>query len=53
MNWAQLTNGLKTIWDNNPGVIMLIGLGFVVFVVIVLDARRHRKKHKNKHPKKY
>jgi hypothetical protein len=34
-------------------VIVLIALGFVVFVIIVLDARRHRQKHRNKHPRKY
>jgi hypothetical protein len=48
-----LTNGVKQIWDNNPGVIVLIALGFVVFIFIVYDARRHRQKHKSKHPKKY
>jgi hypothetical protein len=53
MNWGQLSNGVKQIWDNNPGVIVLIILGFVVFLVIVLDARHHRQKHKGKHPKKY
>jgi putative copper export protein len=53
MNWSQLTNGVKQIWETRPGVVVLLALGFVVFVIIVLDARRQRQKHKNKHPKKY
>jgi hypothetical protein len=53
MNWSQLTTGVKQIWESKPGVVVLLGLGFIVFVIIVIDARRHRQKHKNKHPRKY
>jgi len=53
MNWSQLTSGVKQIWENRPTVVVLFALGFVVFVIIVLDTRRQRRKHKNKHPKKY
>jgi hypothetical protein len=53
MNWSQLTNGVKQIWENRPGVVVLLGIGFLVFIFIVIDARRHRKKTKDKHPKKY
>ena len=53
MNWSQLTNGVKQIWENRPGVIVLFGVGFLVFLFIVVDTWRHRQKHKNKHPKKY
>jgi hypothetical protein len=53
MNWSQLTSGVKQIWENRPEVIVLLALGFVVFVIIVLDARSHKKRSKNKHPRKY
>ena len=53
MNWSQLTNGVKQIWENRPGVVVLLGVGFLVFIFIVIDARRHRQKNKDKHPKKY
>lgn len=53
MNWSELTSGVKQVWQSKPGIIVLIALGFVVFVLIVLDARRHRQKHKGKHPRKY
>jgi hypothetical protein len=53
MNWSELTNGVRQVWQSKPGIIVLIGLGFVVFVIIVLDAHRQRKKHKSKHPRKY
>ncbi len=53
MNWSQLTSGVKQIWESKPGVVVLFGIGFVVFVIIVLDAQLHRKKKKGKHPPKY
>ncbi len=53
MNWAQLTNGVKQIWENRPDVVVLLGLGFLVFVFVVWDARRHRRRQKNRHPPKY
>jgi hypothetical protein len=53
MNWSQLTSGVKQIWENKPEVVVLLALGFIVFIIIVIDARRHRQKHKNKHPRKY
>jgi len=53
MNWSQLTAGVKQIWENRPGVVVLLGIGFLVFIFIVIDARRHRQKNKDKHPKKY
>lgn len=53
MNWSQLTNGIKQIWENKPGVVVLLVLGFLVFVFIVFDARRHRQRNRDKHPPKY
>lgn len=53
MNWSQLTSGVKQIWENKPGVIILLVLGFVVFVFIVIDTHKHRQRKKNRHPPKY
>ena len=53
MNWSQLTSGIQQIWENKPGVVVLFAIGFIVFVIIVVDARFHRKKNKDKHPRKY
>lgn len=53
MNWSQLTSGVKQIWENRPGVVVLLGLGFIIFIFIVLDTRSHRKRTKSKHPRKY
>jgi hypothetical protein len=53
MNWSQLTSGVKQIWESKPGVVVLLGIGFIVFLIIVFDAWFHRKKNKNKHPRKY
>ena len=53
MNWPQLTNGIRQIWENKPGVLLLMALGFLVFVFIVVDTWRHRQRHKSKHPRKH
>jgi hypothetical protein len=53
MNWPQLTSGVKAIWENRPGIIYLLLLGFAVFIYLVLDARRHKKRDARKGPKKH
>jgi len=53
MNWSALVNGFKQIWENKPGIILLLGLAVVVFVFLVIDTRRHRKRHKRRHLTKY
>jgi hypothetical protein len=53
MNWTQLTSGVKAIWENKPVIIWLLLLGFAVFVYLVVDARRHKKRHGKKLPRKH
>jgi hypothetical protein len=53
MNWPQIVSGIKQIWENKPGVIVLLLLVFVVFAFLVVDARFHKQRHRRKHPKKY
>lgn len=53
MNWQQLVSGIRQIWENKPGVIVLLVVVFLVFAFLVVDARLHKQKHRRRHPKKY
>ena len=40
-------DGLRDLWEAKPGAVVLLVLGFVVFVFFVVDTWRHRK-HRRK-----
>ena len=37
---------LKDIWDSKPMIIIMLVIGFAVFLFVVMDARRHKRKRK-------
>lgn len=53
MNWFRITSGVRQIWDDYPNIIVLLALGAAVFVYLVCDARKCRKRRKNGHSRKY
>ena len=42
----ELFRNFQSLWENKPGVVVLLVLGFVVFVFLVIDTRRHKRKSK-------
>ncbi|HVV00462.1 MAG TPA: hypothetical protein VHH88_03810 [Verrucomicrobiae bacterium] len=44
----ELWRNLQQLWDNKPGALVLLILGFVVFVFLVVDTWRHRRKHRRR-----
>jgi hypothetical protein len=40
---------LSQIWQYRPILIVLVSGGFIIFVLLVIDAHRHRKKQKSRH----
>jgi hypothetical protein len=46
VNGSEIARGIQEIWQNKPGVIVLLLLGFVVFLFLVLDAWLHKKRRK-------
>jgi len=42
----ELLHNLQQLWENKPGAVVLLILGFVVFVFLVVDTWRHRQKHR-------
>jgi hypothetical protein len=39
---------LQQLWENKPGALILLLVGFLVFVFFVVDTWRHRK-HRRRH----
>jgi len=40
---------VSLLWQYRPIFVVLVGVGFVVFILLVVDAHRHRKKQKGRH----
>jgi len=46
MDFQELWRNFQEIWENKPGILVLLVLGFLVFVFLVVDARRHKRRSK-------
>jgi len=46
MEPSEVTRGLQQLWHNKPGTIVLLCLGFVGFLILVVDTWRHRRRRK-------
>ena len=49
MQSNDLSTSLQQLWDNKPGAVVLLILGFVVFIFLVVDAWRHKRRKKPPH----
>ncbi len=47
MDFYEIFKNLQLLWENKPGAVVLLVLGFVVFLFLVVDTWRH-KRHRNK-----
>ena len=48
MQSYDLANSIQQLWENKPGAVVLLVLGFVVFVFLVVDAWRHKRHHRKR-----
>lgn len=46
MDFEQLGKDLHLFWQTRPVVIVLLVLGFLIFVFLVIDARRHKRRRR-------
>ncbi len=46
MDLSDLARGFRQLWENKPGVLVLLVLGFVIFLFLVVDTWRHRRRRK-------
>ncbi len=49
MQPSDLANSIQQLWERKPGAVVLLVLGFVVFVFLVVDAWRHKRHRKGDH----
>ena len=49
MDFYELTRGFQQLWDSRPGAVILLFVGLVVFILLVVDTWRHKRRHKKPH----
>jgi len=49
----DLSSFVSDLWRYKPFIIILFAVGLIIFVLLVVDTYRHRKKQKGRHPKKH
>ena len=49
----DITNFVSNVWRYKPMVIIVGIIGFIIFILLVIDAHRHRKKQKGRHHRKH
>ena len=48
MDLPEIWKSLQGLWEQKPGAVVLLILGFFVFVYLVVDAWRHKHKRKRR-----
>ena len=43
MDFEEISQNLKVLWEQKPGAVVLLLLGFVVFLFLVVDTWRHKR----------
>jgi H+/Cl- antiporter ClcA len=50
MDLSELARNFHELWQHKPGAVVLTLLGLVVFLFLVVDAWRHKRRHKGPPP---
>jgi hypothetical protein len=46
MDWEQISKDFHSLWESRPVAILLLAFGFLIFVYLVIDARRHKRRRR-------
>jgi len=46
MDFSEIARALQQLWEHKPGAVVLLILGFVVFIFLVVDTWRHKRRDK-------
>jgi hypothetical protein len=46
MDLTEIGKSLQQLWEYKPGTLLLVLLGFVVFVFLVVDTWRHKRRRR-------
>jgi hypothetical protein len=49
MDLMEISSSFQQLWETKPGAVVLMVLGFVVFVFLVVDTWRHKRRRKRPH----
>ncbi|HTX22051.1 MAG TPA: hypothetical protein VMD27_09390 [Candidatus Aquilonibacter sp.] len=50
---SDITDFVSEVWHDKPIIVILAIGAFIIFVLLVINTYRHRKKEKKRHPKKH
>ncbi|HEU5396900.1 MAG TPA: hypothetical protein VFV81_07020 [Verrucomicrobiae bacterium] len=50
---ADFANFFRDLWDSKPGIVVLLVGGAILFLLLVIDTFRHRRKLKERHRLKH
>jgi hypothetical protein len=48
MDFEEFSQSVKVLWEQKPGAVVLLILGFLVFLFLVIDAWRHKKRRRHR-----
>ena len=48
MGFFEFSRSVQVLWENRPGAVLLLLLGFLVFVFLVIDAWSHKRRRKKR-----
>ena len=46
MDFEQISKEFHSLWQSHSGAVLLLGVGVLVFVFLVIDAWRHKRRRK-------
>jgi hypothetical protein len=46
MDLTEVSRSFQQLWENKPTALMLLAFGFLVFLFLVVDAWRHKRRRK-------
>jgi hypothetical protein len=52
MDWSEIARSLHLLWERKPAALALMGLGLIVFCVLVVDTWRHKRRLRKRPPPK-
>ena len=50
---SDFSSFVSNVWRYKPFIIIALAAGLIVFVLLVIDTHRYRKKQKGRHSKKH
>jgi len=46
MDFSEFSTSFQQLWENKPRAVVLVAVGFVVFLFLVVDTWRHKRRRK-------